>query len=254
MANMDLSEKSRSQKALLWSGLAQKLAHEIKNPLSTVLLTLQRLQMAYQEDKVTHMEKYDKYSQSALEEVERLRKVTDGFMKFTRIKPPEFKIKSVVDVINKIENRTREWLPDKVRFKVDMEENLGDIRIDQDQIQTLFYNLFDNAVKAMGGKGRLSLRVSLAEWIAPMKKEGKTDRILFEVSDTGCGISEDQVDALFEPYVSLREKGTGLGLTICKRIVEDHEGTVTIKSKTNSGTTVIVELPVINNRNTPADE
>jgi len=240
----DSTDKSLTKKALFWSSLAQKLSHEIKNPLSTVLLTLQRLQMAYQEDKIKNISKYDKYTQSAVEEIERLRRVTDGFMKFTRIKPPVFKTMPTEAVIKNIEKRTREWLPENVSLKIEVEDDLPDINIDMDEIQTLFYNIFDNAVKAMSGEGRLTMRVSLAEWIEPEEKGGKLEKILFEISDTGCGILQGKIEELFKPYVHLREQGTGLGLTICKRIVEDHGGRISIRSRIDVGTSVTIEIPV----------
>jgi len=240
----DTTDKSLSQKALFWSSIAQKLSHEIKNPLSTVLLTLQRLQMAYQEDKVKNINKYNTYTQSVIEEIGRLRKVTDGFMKFTRIKPPAFKPMPVETVIKKIEKRTREWLPDNVHLKIEVETNLPDINIDMDEIQTLFYNIFDNAVKAMDGEGRLTMRVSLAEWIEPDEKGGKIEKILFEISDTGCGIPEEKIEDLLKPYVHLRKQGTGLGLTICKRIAEDHGGCISIRSRVDVGTSITIEIPV----------
>ena len=241
----DLTEKSRSRRALLWSGLAQKLAHEIKNPLATVLLTIQRLQISYQEDGVKNADQYDKYTQSALEEIERLRRVTDGFMKFTRIKEPDMNTEPVESVVKKIELRVREWLPEGVSLNVGVEQGLPDIRVDMDQMQTMFFNLFDNAVKAMKGKGRLSLRVNLMEWIEKGDECGNHPNVLFELTDTGCGIPVEQIDDLFEPYVSLREGGTGLGLNICKQIVEDHKGKIGITSRVDIGTTVTVEIPAI---------
>jgi len=243
----DITARSNYKKAILWSGLSQKLAHEIKNPLSTILLTLQRLETAYQEDKVKHKEKYDKYTQSAIEEIERLRKVTDGFMKFTKIKPPDLKITPVESVVKKIEARTREWLPEKISFDVQSEKDLPEMSVDMDQIHALFFNLFDNAVKATDGRGRLTLRVSMVEWIKPDEKDGKETRVQFEISDTGCGITKEKLGNLFEPYFSLREGGTGLGLTICKRIVEDHNGSISVVSKLDIGMTVRVEIPAVDN-------
>ena len=240
----DVTERLKYKKTIIWAAMSQKLAHEIKNPLHTVLLTLQRLQMAYQEDKVKNRKNYDKYTNSVIEEVERLRKITDGFMKFTKQKPPEFEVIPAEKLIKSIEERTREWLPEKVAFKVEIEKEMPDIRVDIDQMQRLFFNVFDNAVKAMNGKGRLSLRVATAEWINSNENGGNGEVAVFEVSDTGCGIPDDKLSQLFDPYISLRYGGTGLGLTICKKIVEDHGGQISIHSKKEVGTTVKIEIPV----------
>ena len=89
------------------------------------------------------------------------------------------------------------------------------LNIDLDQMQQLFFNVFDNAVKAMNGKGRLFLRVTTAEKIETNNNQYSGEMVVFEVSDTGCGIPLDKISQLFDPYISLRDDGTGLGLTIC---------------------------------------
>ena len=240
----DINKQKEGERAIKWASISQKLTHEIKNPLHTVLLTLQRLQMAYQEDGVKNIKIYNKYTNSVIEEIERLRKITDGFMRFTKQKPPEFEIMPVEKLIKIIEHKTRDWLPKKVEFKVETEKDLPNMRIDLDQIQQVFFNIFDNAVKAMAGKGRLSLRVTRAEWINSEDEGINGEVVIFEVSDTGCGISKDKIPTLFDPYLSLREGGTGLGLTICKKIVEDHRGRISIQSRVGVGTTVKIEIPI----------
>jgi len=240
----DISKLKESEQAMAWAAMSQKLTHEIKNPLHTVLLTLQRLQMVYEEDKVKNLKIYNKYTNSVIEEVERLRKITDGFMKFTKQKPSEFEVMSTEKLVKSVEERVREWLPGKVALEVETEKEMPDIRVDVDQMQRLFFNVFDNAVKAMNGKGRLALRVTTAQWINSNGNNENNEVILFEVSDTGCGIAEDKLSQLFDPYISLRDGGTGLGLTICKKIVEDHNGKISIHSKEGVGTTVKIEIPV----------
>ena len=240
----DVSLQSESKRALEWAAMSQKLAHEIKNPLYTILLTLQRLQLAYQEDQVKNLPTYDKYTNSAIDEVGRLQRVADGFMKFTTMKQPEFIVMPAEALVKQIEERSREWLPQKVNLKVETERNLPDIKVDIDLMQRLFFNLFDNAVKAVNGKGRLSFKASLLQPIEAEQKAKRNEMVLFELSDTGCGIAEEHILQLFDPYFSERDGGTGLGLTICKKIVEDHQGKISIQSKVGVGTTVKVEIPV----------
>jgi len=245
----DLSALAHSQKAVLWAALAQRLAHEIKNPLCTVLLTLQRLQMAYQEDGVANVKKYDAYSNSIIEDVERLRKVTDGFMKFTQLQPLQFTMVTVSDFVANIEQRLLEWLPEKITFKIESEPNLPMIRVDIDQIYRLFYNVIDNAVKAMQGKGRILFHVSLLQRIENETIAVTRDYILFEISDTGSGMSQDQMEQVFEAYRSFRTGGTGLGLNICRTIVTDHGGRISLQSREGVGTTVRIEIPAMDGIN-----
>ncbi|MBL7093341.1 hypothetical protein ISS22_05150 [candidate division KSB1 bacterium] len=240
----DISVKKEGERAIEWASMSQKLAHDIRNPLHTVFLTLQRLQMAYQQDKVKNIKTYDQYTNSVIEDVERLRKIADGFMKFTKQKPPDLEIISAEKLVKIIEEKTREWLPKNINFKIEAEKDLPDLYVDPDQMQQLFFNLLDNANKSMKGKGRLFLRVTTAEWINANEVNGSGRVVVFEISDTGCGIPEDKISELFKPYFSLREGGTGLGLTIARNIVEDHEGKISIRSKEGVGTTVKFELPV----------
>jgi len=240
----DISKQQESERAIEWAAMSQKLAHDIKNPLHTVLLTLQRLQMVYKEDKLKNIKTYNKYTDSVLEEIERLRKITDGFMRFSKQKAPEFEIFPAEKLVKLIDDKTGDWLPVNVEFKIETEKDLPDVNIDLDQMQQLFFNVFDNAVKAMNGKGRLFLRVTTAEKIETNNNQYSGEMVVFEVSDTGCGIPLDKISQLFDPYISLRDDGTGLGLTICKKIMKEHNGKITVHSKEGIGTTVKIEIPV----------
>lgn len=240
----DVTRQKEMERAFEWAAVSQRLSHELKNPLHTVLLTLQRLQMAYQADKAKNRHKYDEYSDSIIEEVERLRKITDGFMKFTKQKPPDFEIFSSARLIKVIEKKAAEWLPEYLEFKVDAENRLPEIYVDIEQMQQVFINVFDNAVKAMRGRGRLNFRATTEQVIDSNSENNHNEFVVFEISDTGDGIPESEIAKLFDPYMSIRQGGTGLGLTICKKILEDHNGSISIQSKMGVGTTVVISLPV----------
>ncbi|MGQ9852327.1 MAG: ATP-binding protein, partial [Candidatus Oleimicrobiaceae bacterium] len=109
-------------------------------------------------------------------------------------------------------------------------------------IQRLFFNLFDNAVRAMEGKGRLLLRSSVAHWLN-LAQSVRQEYVAIEVSDTGCGIPDELLGRVFDPYVTGRSGGSGLGLSICRHIIKEHGGRITLQSKVGVGTTVRVELP-----------
>ncbi len=230
-------------RALDWAALAQHLAHEIKNPLHTVLLTLQRLQMAYHESHVRESKNLDRYVNSAIEEIERLRDIANGFLRFTTLKPPRVAVMEARALLEAVERQVRQWLPQTVQLVVECEEALPSVRVDLEGMQRLFFNLFDNAVRTMKSRGRIFLRASRTHWLnlgEPAHKESVT----LEVADTGCGIPDELLGRVFEPYVSGREGGTGLGLTICRQIAKEHGGRLSIQSKVGVGTTVRLELPV----------
>jgi len=228
-----------------WGPMARKLAHELKNPLSTLLLTLQRLQMAYHEDDAPNKHKYDEYANSSMEEIRRLRRVSDGFMKYMQIKPPEKVSIPVKNFLEVVVGRLKTGLPVYIQFTLEAEKKLGWIDADGDHMQALFFNLFDNAVKAMPEKGHLELR---AIRIEKPDEQQLTPWIRFEISDTGCGLNAAQLNEVFKPFLSFRKDGTGLGLPICKKIVEDHGGRIKMHSKAGIGTTVLVELPVYHDK------
>jgi signal transduction histidine kinase len=238
----DASASVELRRALDWAALAQQLAHEIKNPLHTVLLTLQRLQLAYHETRTKSSAAMDRYVDSAIEEIERLRAIADGFLRFTSLKPPKVCVMEARELLSAVERQVRQWLPETVNLIVECEEGLPQVRVDLEATQRLFYNIFDNAVRAMRGKGRIFLRVGMAQWLTvgePVRREF----VAFEVSDTGCGIPEELLGRVFEPYVAGKDGGTGLGLSICRQIVKEHGGRISLQSKVGAGTTVRVELP-----------
>jgi signal transduction histidine kinase len=239
----DASASVELRRALDWAALAQHMAHEIKNPLHTVLLTLQRLQMAYHESHPHATKTLDRYVDSAIEEIERLRDIADGFLRFTSLKPPRLSVIAAQELVSVVERQVRQWLPATVSLVVECEEGLPQVRVDLEAMQRLFFNLFDNAVRAMQGEGRLFLRASLTHWLT-LGEPVRQEFVSFEVSDTGCGIPEELLGRVFDPYVSGRSGGSGLGLSICRHIVKEHGGRIALQSKVGVGTTVRVELPV----------
>lgn len=240
----EITYRSVAEQAVLWTDIAQRLAHELKNPLATIQFTLQRLQAVYAQDNLTSRAKYDGYVESSLEEIQRLRRVMDGFQKITRIQEPEKRWVRVVEFMDGIESKLNTWVPKNIKFSIELESDLPDICIDPDQFHSLFFNLVDNATKAFTGEGRIEIRATRGERLSLGKRVGYKQWVFFEINDNGSGITEEHLDTIFDPYVSHREQGTGLGLTICKKIVEDHGGQIRIESKEGIGTHVTIKLPV----------
>lgn len=238
----DASASVELRRALDWAALAQHMAHEIKNPLYTVLLTLQRLQMAYRELQPRVAKSLDHCVDSAIEEIEKLRQMADGFLRFASLKPPRLSVMEARELVSAVERQVRQWLPSTVVLVVECEEGLPKVRVDLEAIQRLFFNLSDNAVRAMEGKGRLFLRAGVVHWLN-LAEPVRQQYVAIEVSDTGCGIPDELLGRVFDPYVTGRSGGSGLGLSICRHIIKEHGGRITLQSKVGVGTTVRVELP-----------
>ncbi len=226
---------------LEWSGFAQRLAHEIKNPLSTINLTLQRMQQVYKEKFGKKAGQLDRYAKSVLEEVERLRDTTDKFMRILSIGKPQFAKCPLQDIIDELLQRYEKNLPGGVSFKRCFAKDLPLVRCDAAQVSTAFSNIIENALEAMGSKGVLTVRLTVVEKIID-KSIKRYVEIKFE--DTGRGMSDRELQNLFKPFESNKPGGTGLGLVIARAIIEQHQGQIKVESEKGIGTVVTVLLPI----------
>jgi len=230
-----------SEKIVSWAGFAQKLAHEVKNPLSTITLTLQRLQSLYRKELGRGAGKLDRYTDSILEEVDRLRGTTDRFMKFLSIEKPNFELNDITSLVETVLGKYEKVLPKGIRIKKSYGKDMPSVRCDSSQIMVLVNNLIENALYAIGGSGVLSIRSLLVEKII----DGKIGKYIeVSVEDNGAGITDKDLRNLYKPFYTTKEGGTGLGLLISRQIVELHNGEISIQSKKDIGTTVTVCLPV----------
>ncbi len=249
-----------------WAGFAQKLAHEIKNPLSTINLTLQRIQSICQEKLGKSSETIDKYTDSALEEVVRLRETVDKFMRILSLEKPNIMPVNINELLDKVLNRHQLTKPRGIKLQKFYTPDLPFIYCDESQINTAFSNIIENAFEAMGNKGVLTIRTNLTEtindYINTKNKAQESNSIQAKnnyqsaetnkkihkfvevrVEDTGEGMSEEELSNLFKPFWSTKKSGTGLGLVIAFRIIDMHRGKIEITSKKGIGTVVTVLLP-----------
>ncbi len=229
----DISAVEYMRRVKAWLPVAQKLAHGIKNPLTTVLLTAQRI------GKQADDEGTRGYAASIVREVGRLRRVSDSFMKLTRLEAPNKMPVNLNDILSTAVTRFRE--APGVDIKLNLDQNLPAVPVDREHITAAFTNVIENAVSAMPVGGTLTVTTSLQK-----KDDGHVARVV--IADTGKGIPERYLSKVFDPYFTLKEGGTGLGLVIVKKIVEDHGGDIRIDSQEDVGTFVTIELPVTDKR------
>lgn len=239
----DRTDEVYTKELFSWAGLAQRLAHEIKNPLSTINLTLQRMYQLCQEKFGKKAGIIDNYAKSVLEEVERLRKVTDRFMRVLSIEKPIFTHVDINSLINETVAKYEKTLPEEIKIKKSLTPNLPLIKCDENQISTALSNLIENAIESMEGKGVLNLRTSIIEKVEdePIKIKRYVE---IRIEDTGKGMSDEQIKNLFKPFYTTKKNGTGLGLVITQKIIEVHQGKIEISSKIGVGTIITVLLPV----------
>ncbi len=237
----DKTGKYTSDKIVSWAGFAQKLAHEVKNPLSTITLTLQRLQSLYRKELGKSAGGLDTYANSILEEVDRLRGTTDRFMRFLSIEKPNFELNDINSLIEAALEKYDRILPRGVKIKKSYGKNIPSVDCDSSQIMVLLNNLIENGLEAVGGSGVLSVRSLLVEKII----DGKIGKYIeVSIEDSGAGIAGKDLPNLYKAFYTTKEGGTGLGLLISRQIMEQHKGEISIQSKEGIGTTVTVQFPV----------
>ena len=228
----------RSAKMTTLGQLSASIAHEIRNPLTSIKMRLYSLGEELKSNSVTKddMNVVD-------EEISRMEKTVKNFLDFAR--PPELNLQKC-DIAQIIEGTVGLLLPkansQNIQIKKILKAPASEIGIDKEQIRQVFLNIMLNAIEAMPNGGVLEITTD-----KQTDKESK-DILEIKVKDTGSGISPDLKRKLFEPFFTTKSEGTGLGLFIASRIIQMHKGAIGLESQPGKGTTVIVRLPVDNRR------
>jgi two-component system nitrogen regulation sensor histidine kinase NtrY len=230
----DLTQLRRAERNAAWGEVARRVAHEIKNPLTPIRLSAERLLRRFKRDGAEAGPIVEEGVATIVREVESLRQLVDEFSRYGRmpeVSPELGDIRSVVaDAVTLYEGASP-----GIRFEQALSVELPPHRVDREAMRRVLINLLDNAVKALGGRGTISVRVS---------HHVVHRTVVLEVADDGPGVSDDERQKLFLPNFSRRPGGTGLGLAIAHRIVSEHGGWVRAEPNPAGGTRMIIELPV----------
>lgn len=230
----DLSELIRAQKLATWQEVAQRIAHEIKNPLTPIQLSAERLRKKYYEHSSDFDKIFDESTRIVINEVHDLKNLVDEFSNFARMPAPRPTLQKIEPILKEVIVLYQSAHKD-ITITAQFDETAPPLNLDREQIKRLFVNLLDNAVDAMNREGGLSLQSSY---------DRAQQKVRIEVADEGSGISPEDLDKLFLPYFSRKKTGTGLGLAIVHRIVIDHNGQIRAVPRQPKGTTFVVEFPV----------
>ena len=230
-------ELKRAEKAAAWQEIAQKLAHEIKNPLTPIQLSAERLKRRYHSKPEGYEEILDECTDTIIHEVGRLRMLLDEFSRLARMpraKPVPSDINSIIEKAVRLYGE----FPENVKVIPEYAESMPQISVDPEQMERVSFNIIKNAVEAMqdGGELTLSTRIVI---------EPKSKYIEMKFADTGPGISAESMDKLFTPHFSTKKGGTGLGLAIVQKIITDHSGDVTVQSEEGQGTVFTLRIPIV---------
>ncbi len=230
----DVTTLLNAQKALAWREVAQRIAHEIKNPLTPIQLAAERLRRKFSENASDLARVFEESIQTIISEVAGIKHLVDEFSTFARLPESRPVLASVEPVL--LESVVLYRSAHRgVEFEVEIDRNPPDIWIDPQALRRVFSNLFENAISAMKGEGRIRIAVT---------HDFGRSTLRIQVEDSGPGIPPEAVDRIFLPYFSTRDAGMGLGLAIVQRIVSEHRGTITHAPASPSGAVFTIELPV----------
>lgn len=230
----DLSDLLKAQKAAAWQEVAQRIAHEIKNPLTPIQLSAQRLRKKAVEQAPDLRAVVDDATTAIINEVTSLKTMVDEFSTFARMPVPQPETLDLHDVLREVIQLYQAAYRD-VRFHRRFEADLPPAFADRNQMKRVFTNLVENAVEAVEKRGEVWVSTSFS---------AHPPRLRVEVADDGPGIHPDDRTKLFLPYFSKKKSGTGLGLAIVQRIISDHNGHIRVADRQPRGTAFVVELPV----------
>ena len=226
---------AQAEKVQAWQEIAQRLAHEVKNPLTPIKLAAERLQRRYRAGAADFEEVMDRTVATIVREVDALTALLNEFRSFSRMPEPQFEQVHLGELLREVSDVYRDHPGVSVSLEGVPEQMW--ISADRGQLRQVFVNLITNAVEAAGGS--VSMLISAHE-----VQRGRQSICRVRVEDDGPGIPEDLRESLFDPYVTSKNRGTGLGLAIVERIVFDHDGRISYESAPGSGTTFVIDLPV----------
>jgi len=229
----DLTQLIKAQRMAAWREVARRIAHEIKNPLTPIQLSAQRLRKRYLEKLQQDGAVFDECTRTIVKQVEELKGMVNEFSNFARMPASQPTLNHLNEIIRETLVLFQEGHKE-VHFEF-IPHDLPVLNIDRDQMKRVMINLIKNSLAAIERDGEIKIQTSY---------DSKLQMVRLEVSDNGCGIPDEDKGRLFEPYYSTKKSGTGLGLTIVNAIVSDHNGYIRVRDNEPRGTTFLIELPV----------
>lgn len=261
----DISEVISANRTVAWGEVARRLAHEIKNPLTPIQLSAERLAMKL----VDRLEEADaamlvRSTNTIVNQVASLKKLVDDFREYARTPPAQMQSLDLNVLVSEIMTLYG-WDPagvstddgSRLRIEADLEAGLPAIEGDPNQLRQVIHNLLANARDAVSGAGATEAKIQVQTklTLSRLANDGKETRaVRFTVSDSGSGFEPQVLTRVFEPYVTTKSTGTGLGLAIVKKIIEEHGGRIDVSNRREGGARVSILFTRLVNSSTTLDE
>ena len=230
----DITEIQNVQRVEAWREVARRIAHEIKNPLTPIQLSAQRLRKRYENVLDGDGAVLDKCTATIIRQVDELKTLVNEFSNFARLPTAQLAADDLNEVVREALFLFKEGHRE-VEFDFSEQASIPSVELDREQIKRALFNLLDNAVASLNGTGRIEIATRFDETFGMVR---------LEVADEGEGIAREDRGRVFEPYYSTKKDGTGLGLSIVGTIVADHRGYIRVRPNQPHGTRFIMEFPV----------
>jgi len=230
----DITQIQQVERMEAWREVARRIAHEIKNPLTPIQLSAERLRKRYAETLQADGAILDKCTSTIIQQVEELKTLVNEFSQFARLPSAQLTAADLNEVVNEALFLFKEG-----HNGIDFQFRAGAIprvRLDREQMKRVLINLLDNAVAAVDGQGEIRLSTGY---------DSGRGIVTLEIADNGCGLAPELRGKIFEPYFSTKQNGTGLGLTIVSQIIEDHRGYIRALPNQPRGSRFTIELPAV---------
>jgi two-component system nitrogen regulation sensor histidine kinase NtrY len=225
----------QAERVAAWRELARRLAHELKNPLFPLQITIENLQRARHASPEQFDEVFRESTSTLLAEVGHLKTIIGRFSDFAKMPAPQLEAVNINqlarEVLQLFDAQLQAPGRPAVKAMLELASDAGEVPADPDQLRRALHNLVLNALDAMPHGGRLVVRTSRHD-----------NKVAIEISDDGEGLTPEECDRLFTPYYTTKQHGTGLGLAIVQSVVSDHKGTITVHSELGKGATFRIEL------------
>ncbi len=238
----DVTELLSAQRKAAWADVARRIAHEIKNPLTPIQLSAERLNRKYLKEISSDKETFDKLTETIIRQVGDIGRMVDEFSSFARMPQPSIKLENLSELCHQAVFLERNRDGD-ISYELNLPDDDVMVPCDARQVSRVLTNVLKNGAESIEGardedaaevEGKVTLRI---------ETDGDDGSVAVTVSDDGRGLPEENQDRLTEPYVTTRAKGTGLGLAIVKKIMEEHGGSLTLTNRSPRGADVTLRFP-----------
>ena len=228
-------EKSRQESVELTKTLAAAIAHEIKNPVNTIGLTIDYIETNLSPNDSQKRYEFYKMFENMKKELARINKIVEGFLRLTVPDRLDFKNLNINEIIKGVKTDLEpNLIKNNISLNLVLENSINPILADEDKLKIVFSNLIINAIEAMPRGGEIKIKTMNID----------ERRIRIDIIDNGIGIEENEISKIFKPYYTTKKQGFGLGLPLILSIVQKHDGRLTVSSKKGNGTTFSILFPV----------